>query len=121
MSEKGYHKLIVWQKAHKLVLIIYKVTKTFPAEERFGLISQIRRSTLSVAANIVEGHSRKSLKSFLNFLNIANASLVETEYYLEVARDLEYLSEEKYNGIESLRNEVGALIYSFINTLREKL
>ena len=115
---KGYHKLIVWQKAHELVLKIYKITEKFPAEEKFGLISQIRRSTLSVAANIVEGHSRKSRKAFLNFLDIANTSLVETEYHLEVAKDLRYLPENDYNKIEILRSEVGALLNAFMKSLR---
>lgn len=120
MDNKGYHKLIVWQKAHRLALEIYKITKDFPSEEKFGLVSQIRRSALSVPTNIVEGHSRDSKKSFLNFLDIANTSLVETEYHLEVAKDLGYLSEENYNKIEELRREVGALLNSFIRSLRKK-
>lgn len=120
MGNKGYHKLIVWKKAHELVLKIYRLTRNFPPEEKFGLISQMRRSALSVASNIVEGHSRRSKKAFLNFLDISNASLVETEYHLEVAKDLSYLSKDEYEDVEVLRNEVGALLNSFMRTLRSK-
>ena len=120
MNNKGYYKLIVWQKAHQLVLRIYKITEKFPSDEKFGLTSQIRRSALSVAANIVEGHSRKSRKAFLSFLNISNASLVETEYFLEVAKDLGYLLEKEYIEADNLRSEVGAILNSFMSTLRSK-
>ena len=81
-SNKGYKRLKVWQESHELVLKVYKVTKKFPREEFFGLTSQMRRAVVSVAANIVEGQVRNTSKSFLQFLNIANGSLVEVEYYL---------------------------------------
>lgn len=119
--EKSYHKLIVWQKSHYLVLEIYKVTKSFPPEERFDLTSQLRRSIKAVPANIVEGHSSNSTKVFLRYLDQANTSLVETEYHLELAKDLCYLSKEEYNRLDSLRSEIGALLHSFMESLRKKL
>ncbi|MFA6202235.1 MAG: four helix bundle protein [Gallionella sp.] len=74
-----YSELIVWQKAMDLVTEIYKVTATFPVEERFGLSSQIRRAAVSVPSNIAEGHGRKSTASCLNFLSIAFGSLMALE------------------------------------------
>jgi len=75
---------------------VYKATAQFPKEELYGVTSQIRRSALSVALNIVEGHASNSKKEFMSFLNIANRSLVETEYLLEVAQELGYLGHAGY-------------------------
>lgn len=117
--DKGYHKLIVWQKSHALTLAIYRATSRFPKEEQYDLTSQIRRSAKSVSANIVEGHASCSKNIFLRYLDQANASLVETEYHLELARDLEYLVELEYKKLDLLRTEVGALLHSFMATLRK--
>ena len=79
MSEvvNNFRGLIVWQKSHELTMEIYKLTSFFPSDEKFGLVSQMRRAAYSIPANIVEGHSRKSKKEFLQFLNIAKGSLEE--------------------------------------------
>jgi len=74
-----YSELLVWQKAMDLVTQVYKVITKFPAEERLGLSSQIRRAAVSVPSNISEGHGRKSMASYLNFLSIAFGSLMELE------------------------------------------
>ena len=87
---KTFEDLIVWQKAHSLVLSIYQATKFFPKEETYGLVSQIRRSSVSVAANIAEGFKKKSIAEKGRFLRIAHSSLEETRYYLILAQDLEY-------------------------------
>lgn len=120
MEKKGYKKLIVWEKAHKVAMEIYKVTAQFPKEEIYGLTSQIRRSALSVPLNIVEGHASNSKKEFLNFLNIANRSLVETEYLLEVAHELGYLVHATYRSLENLRSEVGVVLNAFVKGLKRK-
>ena len=78
---RSFQDLVVWQKAHQLVLLAYKITKDYPAEERFGLTSQIRRSAVSIAANIAEGFIKKGKKDKLNFYNIAQGSLEELKYY----------------------------------------
>ena len=83
--------LKVWQRSHALVLQVYRMTKSFPPEERYGLTSQIRRSSLSVPANIAEGSKRLTNSEYARFLNIAEGSLAETEYLLMVSRDLGYL------------------------------
>jgi len=79
--KNGFQDLRVWQKAHEFVLLIYDITKHFPPNELFGVTSQIRRSAVSICANIAEGH-RKTNKDFLRYLDIAQGSLEETKYYL---------------------------------------
>ena len=91
IKKKGYRQLDVFNEAHELVLLVYGITRSFPREELFGLISQLRRAVVSVAANIVEGQGRKTKKDFLRFLYMSNGSLIEVEYYLELALDLGYL------------------------------
>ena len=118
---KGYKKLEVWKKAHEFVLLTYKYTKEFPKFELFGLTSQIRRAVVSITANIVEGQASNSKRDFLNFLNMANRSLVETEYLLETALDLMYLSKDKFEQLESIRVSVGNLLNGLIRSLRNKL
>jgi len=91
MEKSGnYSDLIVWQKAHNLVLEIYKITKQFPKEELFGLTSQLRRAAISVPANIAEGFARIGTKDKLRFYNIAAGSLNEVGYYILLAKDLNY-------------------------------
>lgn len=118
---KGYKKLETWRISHKFVLLLYKYSKDFPREEQFGLTSQLRRSALSIAANIVEGHASSSKKEFLNFLNIANRSLVETEYLSELAHELAYLSNDRYEELEKLRSYVGGLLHGLMRSVRDKL
>jgi len=121
MREKGYHKLLVWQKAHQLVIEIYKITKNFPPEEKYDLTSQLRRSVKSVPTNMVEGQASGTTKMFLSYLYRPNASLVETEYHLELSRDLGYLKEEDYIQLDERREEVGKMLNSLINSLKNKI
>ncbi|MFH0763886.1 MAG: four helix bundle protein [Candidatus Omnitrophota bacterium] len=120
-DNKGYKKLQVWQEAHKLVLLIYEYTENFPRNEEFGLVSQIRRAAVSISANIVEGQASSSKKEFLNFLNIANRSLVEMEYLLETAHDLRYLGNDKFEELEKYRYKVGNLLNGLIRSIRHRL
>jgi len=112
-NKKGYEKLIVWNKADKLAFDIYLATKNFPSEEMYGLTSQLRRSALSVSLNIVESTGRQNLKERKQFVNIALGSLVETEYLLNFASRLNYITKEKYQELERLRNETGALLWGY--------
>ena len=107
--------LLVWKKSHLLVLEIYKITVSFPEKERFGLIQQIRRSSVSVAANIVEGKSRRTDKEFLTFLHNSRGSLEETRYHLLLAKDLKYISEEQYDSVENLATETSYLLNKLIS------
>ena len=109
-----FKDLIVWQKAHELALGVYKMTKTFPKEELYGTTSQVKRSSVSVAANIAEGFKKKGKADKLRFFNIAQGSLSETEYYLILAKDLEYYETTK---LMELAVEVGRLLESYIKAI----
>lgn len=117
---KGYHKLIVWQKARELVKIVYECTDSFPKAEEFGLKGQIRRATVSVVLNIVEGYRRSSRKDYIHFLTIANGSLSETEAAIELAVDLQFLTQANHEVIEKKRGEVAYLLHQLIKSLKEK-
>ena len=108
---KTFQDLAVWRKAHTLTLEIYKITKVFPAEEKFGSVMQIRRAVSSIPTNIVEGFKRKGKRDFAHFLNIADASLEETKYHLFLAHDLRYLKDEGYKKLKNLCDEVGRMLY----------
>lgn len=120
-EKKGYKKLKIWEKAHKLAIEIYRVSKAFPKEELYGLTSQIRRAGFSVPLNIVEGHASNSRKEFLNFLNIANRSLVETEYLLEIVKELNFLNETGYQRLEEMRSESVVILNAFTKAIRVKI
>ena len=117
-GNKGYHKLIVWQKAHGFVLAIYDVTEDFPRSEEFGLKSQIRRAAVSVVLNVVEGYRRSSRKDYLHFLNTADASLSEIEAAMEIAKDLQFLSGDSYAQLENKRGQLGFLLSQLIKSLK---
>lgn len=95
-KSKHFEELIVWQKAHQFVLKVNALTKEFPKEEQFGLTSQFRRAAISMAANIVEGYSKKGLKDKIRYLNISQGSLSECQYYLRLTKDLNYALVEKF-------------------------
>ena len=119
-AEKGFRKLIVWQRAHQLVLLVYQITEKFPKHEIFGLTSQLRRAAVSVPANIAEGYASGGQGQFGRFLNIAQGSLAEVEYYLVLASDLKYLEGSQYEKAESLRAESGYLLHRLIQSLNKK-
>ncbi|MBU0694566.1 MAG: four helix bundle protein [Candidatus Omnitrophica bacterium] len=114
---KTFRELKAWQRAHELVLKVYKVTTNFPEREKFGLISQMRRSSISIPANIVEGFKRRSDKEFKQFINIAAASLEETKYYLILSVDLKYMNQEDYQELMELADEVGKMLHGFYKKL----
>lgn len=109
----NYKKLIAWQKSDELAFEVYKITKGFPKEELYAITSQIRRAALSIPTNIVEGYARKGDKELAHFINISLGSLAEVEYLLEFSKKLGYLSEKDYTIIETLRDEVGKLLWNF--------
>jgi four helix bundle protein len=112
---KSFKELIVWQKAHQLVLNIYKETNSFPREELYGLTSQIRRSSVSVAANIAEGFKKKGSADKLKFMNTAQGSLSETDYHLLLVNDLKYFNT---NTLMRDVEEVGRLLESYMGGIR---
>ena len=115
---KDFRQLKVWEKSHQLALAIYKVTKDFPKEELYGLISQIRRSSMSIPTNIVEGCGRFTDADFARFLQMAMGSASETEYQLILARDLDFLPKDSYEKLHSEVEEVKRMLASLLKTLR---
>ena len=107
---KSFRDLIVWQKAHQLVLEVYRLSAGFPKNEMFGLTSQLRRSSVSVAANIAEGFRKRSKAEKSHYLNIAHGSLEETRYYLILSKDLGYC---EITGMMVLSNEVSKLLMGY--------
>ena len=93
---KEFTDLFAWQEAHNLVLMIYKITAAFPKEEIFGLVSQMRRSALSITSNIAEGFSRNTFPDKIHFYVMALGSLTESQNQLVISRDLEYISKDEF-------------------------
>lgn len=112
-----FTELKVWQRGHALVLKVYKLTTGFPLVERYGLTSQLRRAVLSVPTNIAEGSKRLSNQDYARFLNMAEASLAETEYLLLVSRDLEYVAPAAVNMCFSDVAELASMLHG----LRKKV
>ena len=117
---KGFRKLIIWQRAHQLVLLIYKLSESFPKSELFGLTSQMRRAAVSIPANVAEGYAAGGKGQFGRYLDIAQGSLAEVEYYLILALELKYINQAEYEWAESLRSETGFLLHRLMETVRGK-
>lgn len=113
MKTKSFKDLIVWQKSYKLVLEIYKLTKSFPKWETYGLSHQIRKAAVSIPSNIAEGYGRKHKTEYQQFLSIAYGSLLEVETQYSLGVDLKYVG--KCELIENLLKEVGAMLYRMLN------
>ncbi|OGS38842.1 MAG: hypothetical protein A2551_05125 [Elusimicrobia bacterium RIFOXYD2_FULL_34_30] len=109
---KTFKDLIVWQKAHELVLQVYKITAKFPDDEKFGLIPQIRRASFSVPANIVEGFKRRNNNEFKQFINIASASLEELKYFFVLSLDLKYIEKTEYQNLFNLSEDIAKMLFS---------
>jgi four helix bundle protein len=117
---KSYKDLIGYQKGYSLSLEIYKVTKNYPQDEKFGLTSQMRRSAVSIPCNIAEGYSRKNIKEYLQFIYIANGSCSELETLLSLSKDLGLLDSEKYLKLFALQEEVSKILNGLIKSLSNK-
>src|SRR6266853_6982745 len=118
---RSFRELEVWQKAHGLALATYRLTDKFPDRERFGIVSQIRRSAASVPANIAEGFGRRTTKELLQFLTNANGPLEETRYFLILSRDLTYLKNEDFENMEKQCSSVGQMIGALSRSLKSRL
>lgn len=118
---RTFQDLLVWQKAHQLVITTYQLTRDFPVEERYGLISQMRRAAVSVAANITEGHQRSSRPDFLKFLDISHSSLDELKYYFILAQDLRYLNGSAHHEALGLAEEVGRMLNGLETRIKQEV
>lgn len=120
MLLKSFEELEVWQKAHMLTLEIYRATDVFPDRERFGVVSQIRRSAASIPANIAEGFGRRTTRELLQSLAIANGSLEETRYFLLLSRDLGYLKPDHYERLRQQSHSVAQMLAALARSLRNR-
>ena len=114
---RNFHDLEVWHKAHHLVLLIYQCTCEFPGHELYGLVSQIRRASVSIPSNIAEGCGRNDNREFSYFLNIAAGSVSEVDYQLLLARDLGYLDKDKYAYLHDECMRIRRMLYRFIQNI----
>ena len=114
---KDFRRLNVWQKAHALVLLMYRATRAFPGEERYGLTNQSRRAAASIPANIAEGCGRGSDKDMRRFLQIALGSASELEYHLLLARDLSFLPDTEHDQLHDKVTEIKRMLTALIKKL----
>jgi len=117
-SEEKFTNLKVWQRAHLLVLEIYKITDRFPQKEKFILVPQIIRAAISIPANIVEGSKRKGTKDKLHFYSMAYGSLEELKYYLILIRDLGYIQQSQYTELISQCREISKMISALSRSIK---
>lgn len=118
---QNYRDLDVWQRGMEIALHVYQVTKDFPADERFGLTSQLRRAAASVPANIAEGHARSSTKDYLRFIAIAIGSLAETATFVELAARLGYGNKAELRKIFEMTTEERRMLRALQKSLRRRL
>ena len=117
---KNYRDLKVWQKSYRLCLDLYRITKIFPKEERYGLTSQIRRSAVSIPSNIAEGYGRKTTADYLRSLYIAYGSVCELETQVLLSGDLNYVNKEYLKALKDDTEEVERMLKALIKSLEKK-
>jgi len=115
---KDFHNIKVWHKAHDLVIKVYKVTRSFPREEVYGLTSQIRRAAASVPTNIAEGCGRNTDNELAHFMEIASGSASELDYLLLLAMDIGLLAEDSHTELLAELTEIRKMLTTFIKTVR---
>ena len=117
----SFHGIVAWERAHEFVLMVYRVTKSFPEFERFALCSQFQRAAVSVPANIAEGYKKLSKADKLRFYNIAQGSLEECRYYVLLSRDLGYVTDEHYKLLSDKAEETSKLLNAYCKGVIEKV
>jgi four helix bundle protein len=116
---RNFRNIKAWKLADDMVMSVYSETRHFPAEELYGITSQLRRASVSVPTNISEGSSRKHNKEYLKFPYIANGSMAEVEYLLHLSNRLGYLSEENYSVVEQKRKEAAKTLSGLISAVEK--
>ncbi len=114
---RDYKKYKVWELGHEVTLEVYRLTKTFPKDENFGITSQMRRAAYSIPSNISEGCGRESDAEFKRFLTIARGSASELEYFTILAKDLEYIKEEIFSELNDKVDRIRRSITNLINKI----
>ncbi len=118
---KSFLDIPAWKKSRELTLEIYKISQTFPKQERYGLVSQIRRAVTSIEANIAEGFYRNSTKDLIRFLYISRGSCGEVINFVTLCKELNYISEESCSNLLKTADEVARQLNGWINSLKKRL
>ncbi|MCK4395718.1 four helix bundle protein [candidate division WOR-3 bacterium] len=120
MRIEKFEEIQAWQEARELTKMIYRITKKVRFQKDFGLRDQIRRSSVSIMANIAEGFGRESNKEFIHFLSYASSSNIELQSHLYVALDQKYIANQEFNEVYTQSKKVGKLINGFVRYLKGK-
>ncbi len=119
--ERGYEKLQVYERSYKAGLAVYRMTGTYPKEERYGMVDQMRRASVSIPLNIAEGYAkRESQSEFKRFLLMALGSCNEMSVLIEYSKDLSYITKEQYEKARKEYDELGKMLNAFIQTVTQK-
>jgi four helix bundle protein len=119
--QKNFKELKVWQKSYQLCLNVYKITKDFPNEEKYGISSQMRRAVVSIPSNIAEGYGRKTIPDYVRCLYISYGSTCELETQILLSGDLDYLNETAQNILLEKTKEVERMLMALIKSLEHKI
>ena len=122
MADRGiqsYRDLVVWQKAIALSVACYRLTAAFPKEETYGMVSQFRRASVSIAANIDEGHGREHTRNFVQFLRMSQGSLKELETHLIIAEKVGLIGPEPLTGLLDMAEEIGRMLRGLIRSAEQ--
>lgn len=120
MSVSNVENLTVFKKSHQLTLALYNLTKQFPSDEKFGLISQIRRASSSICANLMEGSHRNNSGEYRQFVGISRGSTGELKYHILLAKDLGYITSQEYLNQMKEINDISKMLHGLINSLTNK-
>jgi len=112
-----YERLDTWSRSHELVILIYRITGSWPKNELYGLTSQTRRSAFSIPLNIAEGAAKKGSREFRRFLDMSLGSFSEVTYCLKLARDLGYLTQDDWEQVDKTRSSVGKLLWGLYQSI----
>ena len=118
---RDYTKIVAWQRADDLTVLVYERTRAFPREEMYGMTSQMRRAAYSVPSNIAEGSARGTKKDYLHFLYIARASLTETQYFAHLARRLKYISDSDHEQLLEATKSTFAALHGLIQSVEKEV
>lgn len=117
VKTKSFKELEAWKKTHEFVLLVYKITESFPKTEVFGLTSQFRRAAISIASNIAEGYRKHGKADKLRFYNIAQGSQEECFYYIILSKDLQYISNAEFESLSELLNNASKLLNNYYKAI----
>ncbi len=121
MSEiRSYRDLTAWQRAVQLSLAVYGATKSFPENERFGLVSQLRRASVSVPSNIAEGYGRGSRQDYIRFLRAARGSLYEIETQVLISKELGFIKDDDHTRVVALAEECSRMLGGLVRSLESQ-